>query len=54
VLDERGLTGERMATELLALAGDAARRQEMGASARRLARPDAAARIADRVCVLAG
>jgi UDP-N-acetylglucosamine--N-acetylmuramyl-(pentapeptide) pyrophosphoryl-undecaprenol N-acetylglucosamine transferase len=54
VLDERGLTGERMATELLALAGDAARRQEMGARARRLARPDAAARIADRVCVLAG
>jgi UDP-N-acetylglucosamine--N-acetylmuramyl-(pentapeptide) pyrophosphoryl-undecaprenol N-acetylglucosamine transferase len=54
VLDERGLTGARMAEALLALAGDAARRQQMGAAARTLARPDAAARIADKVCALAG
>jgi UDP-N-acetylglucosamine--N-acetylmuramyl-(pentapeptide) pyrophosphoryl-undecaprenol N-acetylglucosamine transferase len=54
VLDERSLTGERLATELLALARDAGRRQAMGAHARALARPDAAARIADRVWALAG
>jgi UDP-N-acetylglucosamine--N-acetylmuramyl-(pentapeptide) pyrophosphoryl-undecaprenol N-acetylglucosamine transferase len=54
VLDERGLTGERLATELLALAGDPVRRQAMSAHARALARPDAAARIADRVWALAG
>lgn len=54
VLDERGLSGERMADELLALARDAGRREEMGRRARLLARPDAAARIADRVCALAG
>jgi UDP-N-acetylglucosamine--N-acetylmuramyl-(pentapeptide) pyrophosphoryl-undecaprenol N-acetylglucosamine transferase len=54
VLDERGLTGEQMAAAILALAGDAPRRQAMGTNARALARPDAAARIADRVCALAG
>ena len=54
VIDERGLTGERMAGELLALAGDGARRQQMGLKGRALARPDAAARIADRVRAIAG
>jgi UDP-N-acetylglucosamine--N-acetylmuramyl-(pentapeptide) pyrophosphoryl-undecaprenol N-acetylglucosamine transferase len=54
VLDERSLTGERLATELLKLAGDPGRRQAMSANARALARPDAAARIADRVWALAG
>jgi UDP-N-acetylglucosamine--N-acetylmuramyl-(pentapeptide) pyrophosphoryl-undecaprenol N-acetylglucosamine transferase len=54
VLEERGLTGERMAAEVLALAGDAARRRQMGLKARALARPDAAARIADKVWALAG
>jgi UDP-N-acetylglucosamine--N-acetylmuramyl-(pentapeptide) pyrophosphoryl-undecaprenol N-acetylglucosamine transferase len=54
VLEEPGLTGEQMAAAILALARDAARRQQMGRSARALARPDAAARIADRVYALAG
>lgn len=54
VLDERGLTGDRMAAEVLALARDTGRRRQMGDRARALARPDAAARIADRVCALAG
>jgi UDP-N-acetylglucosamine--N-acetylmuramyl-(pentapeptide) pyrophosphoryl-undecaprenol N-acetylglucosamine transferase len=54
VLDERGLTGDRMAAEVLALARDAGRRRQMGERARALARPDAAARIADRVWALAG
>lgn len=54
VVDERELTGERMAAALLAIAADPVRRQQMGAAARTLARPDAAARIADRVQALAG
>jgi UDP-N-acetylglucosamine--N-acetylmuramyl-(pentapeptide) pyrophosphoryl-undecaprenol N-acetylglucosamine transferase len=54
VLEERGLTGERLAAEILALARDGARRRQMGEQARTLARPDAAARIADRVQALAG
>jgi UDP-N-acetylglucosamine--N-acetylmuramyl-(pentapeptide) pyrophosphoryl-undecaprenol N-acetylglucosamine transferase len=54
VLEERGLTGERMASEVLALVRDPARLRQMGARARTLARPDAASRIADRVCALAG
>jgi UDP-N-acetylglucosamine--N-acetylmuramyl-(pentapeptide) pyrophosphoryl-undecaprenol N-acetylglucosamine transferase len=54
VLDQAGLTGERMAEALLALASDAGRRQQMGLKARSLARPDAAQRIADRVRALAG
>jgi UDP-N-acetylglucosamine--N-acetylmuramyl-(pentapeptide) pyrophosphoryl-undecaprenol N-acetylglucosamine transferase len=54
VLDQRGLTGDRLAAEVLALAGDGPRRARMSASARTLARPDAAARIADKVYALAG
>jgi UDP-N-acetylglucosamine--N-acetylmuramyl-(pentapeptide) pyrophosphoryl-undecaprenol N-acetylglucosamine transferase len=54
VVDERGLTGETLAGALLTLARDPALRREMGAKARGLARPDAAARIADRVYALAG
>ncbi len=49
VIEERELSGERLAGAIAALAADPARRQQMGAAARRLARPDAAARIADRV-----
>jgi UDP-N-acetylglucosamine--N-acetylmuramyl-(pentapeptide) pyrophosphoryl-undecaprenol N-acetylglucosamine transferase len=49
VIDERELTGARLADSLLALAGDAARRAQMSAAMQQLARPDAAARIADRV-----
>ena len=49
VIDERELTGERLAREILVLAGDVGRREQMGRAARSLARPDAAERIADRV-----
>jgi len=54
VLDEKALTGESLAGAVLALARDAERRKAMGDRARMLARPDAAARIADRVQALAG
>ncbi len=50
VIEERDLTGERLAAELLTLAQDPARRDDMGRAARTLARPDAAERIADRRC----
>jgi len=53
VLVERGLTGERLASELLGIVGDPARRQQMGRRSRALARPDAAERIADKVAALA-
>lgn len=49
VLEERELDGPRLAAAIAALIGDPAKRQQMSAAARRLARPDAAARIADRV-----
>ena len=42
-------TAERLARELDALGADPVRRSAMGAAARRLARPDAAARVADLV-----
>jgi UDP-N-acetylglucosamine--N-acetylmuramyl-(pentapeptide) pyrophosphoryl-undecaprenol N-acetylglucosamine transferase len=54
VIDERELTGEVLATRILALARDRDRRQRMGQAIRAFARPDAAARIADRVWSLAG
>ncbi len=54
VIDEAELSGERLAQALVALASDAARRARMAASARILGRPDAAARVADRIVTLAG
>ncbi len=53
VVDERELDGARLADEIAALVGDRERREQMGLAARRLARPDAAQRIADRVEELA-
>jgi UDP-N-acetylglucosamine--N-acetylmuramyl-(pentapeptide) pyrophosphoryl-undecaprenol N-acetylglucosamine transferase len=53
VIDQRDLSGDRLASEVLALVHDAARRREMGEAARRLARPDAARAIVDRVLQLA-
>jgi UDP-N-acetylglucosamine--N-acetylmuramyl-(pentapeptide) pyrophosphoryl-undecaprenol N-acetylglucosamine transferase len=54
VIEQRDLTGARLAGRILALARDPDRRRQMAAAARQLARPDAAAHIADRVLALAG
>jgi len=54
VIDQRDLTGERLATSILALAGDRDRRERMAAAARELAKPDAARVIVDRALLLAG
>ncbi len=53
MLEQRNMTGERLAAEILALASDHDRRRRMGAAARRLARPDAARAIVDRLLELA-
>ena len=52
VIEERDLTGDGLAARLLALAADAPARQHMAAAARTLGRPDAAARVADRIIAL--
>ncbi len=52
-LEERELTGDTLAAAITGLVGDAERRRRMAIAARRLARPDAAQRIADRVEQLA-
>ena len=54
VIEERTLTGERLAAAIVAIVGDDQRRRRMAAAIRTLARPDAAARIADRVWQLGG
>jgi UDP-N-acetylglucosamine--N-acetylmuramyl-(pentapeptide) pyrophosphoryl-undecaprenol N-acetylglucosamine transferase len=54
LIEQRELTGERLAGEMVALAGDARALREMGSRARRLARPDAAKVIVDKVLELAG
>jgi UDP-N-acetylglucosamine--N-acetylmuramyl-(pentapeptide) pyrophosphoryl-undecaprenol N-acetylglucosamine transferase len=54
VIDERELNGERLAALVLALVRDVTRRRQMSAAIRTLARPDAAARIADHVWTLRG
>jgi len=54
VIDQRDLTGSRLAGRIIALARDPDRRRLMGGAARQLARPDAAACIVDRVLALAG
>jgi len=54
VIDQKDLTGEKLADRILALAADRPQRKEMSAAARRLARPDAADRIVDAVLRLAG
>src|SRR5688572_18192233 len=53
VIEQRGLNGDVLAAAIAALATDDTRRRDMAQAARRLARPDAAARIADRVEELA-
>ncbi|MGH9383833.1 MAG: undecaprenyldiphospho-muramoylpentapeptide beta-N-acetylglucosaminyltransferase [Vicinamibacterales bacterium] len=54
VIDERELDAERLAGAIAGLVGDRQRREQMGHAARRLARPDAAERIVDRIEVLGG
>jgi len=54
VIDQRELTGARLADELLGLARDGVARERMATAARGLARPDAARVIVDRVLALAG
>ena len=49
MVEQRELSGERLATEMLALAGDASQRTRLATAARSLARPDAASVIVDRV-----
>ncbi len=53
MVEQRELTGERLAAEIVALAGNTERRHAMGEAARRLARPDAAQVIVDRILAIA-
>ena len=52
LIEQRELTGARLADCILALAGDHARRQRMSQAARRLARPHAAEVIVDAILEL--
>jgi UDP-N-acetylglucosamine--N-acetylmuramyl-(pentapeptide) pyrophosphoryl-undecaprenol N-acetylglucosamine transferase len=54
VIEQDQLTGALLASRILALAADPDKRTSMSAAAKRLARPDAADRIADVVVKLAG
>lgn len=54
VIEEKNLSGAALAGVLTALAADPARRRTMAERARSLGRPDAAARVADRIVALAG
>jgi UDP-N-acetylglucosamine--N-acetylmuramyl-(pentapeptide) pyrophosphoryl-undecaprenol N-acetylglucosamine transferase len=54
VIDERDLTGERLAAVITQLATDRPRRHAMATAMRAFARPDAASQIADRLFELAG
>jgi UDP-N-acetylglucosamine--N-acetylmuramyl-(pentapeptide) pyrophosphoryl-undecaprenol N-acetylglucosamine transferase len=52
MVEQKDLSGDGLATELLALADDAPRRAQLAHAAKSLARPDAAAVIVDRVLEL--
>jgi UDP-N-acetylglucosamine--N-acetylmuramyl-(pentapeptide) pyrophosphoryl-undecaprenol N-acetylglucosamine transferase len=54
VVPDAELTAERLRTEIAAVIEDPVRLEEMAAAARRLAKPDAARRIADEVLEAAG
>ncbi len=54
VIEERDLSGSRLAETIAKLVADREKRQQMSVAARTLAWPDAAARIADRVEQLGG
>jgi len=54
LLEQRELTGERLADAIVTLVDRRNERRQMSEAARRLARPDAARVIADRIAELAG
>src|SRR5687767_3616273 len=54
MIEQRELSGERLAGEIVALANDGMRRRGMRESARRMAKPDAARLIVDNILRLAG
>jgi UDP-N-acetylglucosamine--N-acetylmuramyl-(pentapeptide) pyrophosphoryl-undecaprenol N-acetylglucosamine transferase len=53
MIEQRSLTGDLLATEIVALARNDAERASMSAAARRMAKPDAAKVIVDRIIELA-
>jgi UDP-N-acetylglucosamine--N-acetylmuramyl-(pentapeptide) pyrophosphoryl-undecaprenol N-acetylglucosamine transferase len=53
MIEQRSLTGELLAAEVAALAGNEAEHRAMSAAARRMAKPDAARVIVDRILELA-
>ena len=53
MVEQRELSGGRIAAELLVLAGDKAQRRRIGEAARQMARPDATRVIVDKVLALA-
>ena len=53
MIEQRELSGDRLATEMLALVRDKAERRRMGEAAAKLARPNAAKVIVDKVVELA-
>jgi UDP-N-acetylglucosamine--N-acetylmuramyl-(pentapeptide) pyrophosphoryl-undecaprenol N-acetylglucosamine transferase len=54
MIEQRALTGSRLADDILALASDAATRARMSEAAGQMARPDAARVIVDKILDLAG
>jgi UDP-N-acetylglucosamine--N-acetylmuramyl-(pentapeptide) pyrophosphoryl-undecaprenol N-acetylglucosamine transferase len=52
MVEQRDLTGERLAAEIAALAADTHRRRQMAEAARRIGRPDAARVIVDKIIEL--
>jgi len=54
LIEQKDLTGDRLASRILALATDHARRNAISAAARAFARPDAAKVIVDRALALVG
>jgi UDP-N-acetylglucosamine--N-acetylmuramyl-(pentapeptide) pyrophosphoryl-undecaprenol N-acetylglucosamine transferase len=54
LIEQKDLTGDRLAARILALAGDPARRQRMARAAQTFARPDAASAIVDKALDLTG
>ena len=54
MIDQRSLTGELLAAQIVALAANQAERDSISAAARRMAKPEAAKLIVDRILELAG